>query len=112
MKTELRNCPFCDGTNLSTIEGVVNDPNYRRVRCEDCWANWHTFNGASFDHWNNRPIEDGLQAEIEKLKKQVKEQPTTKNALSKVVKKAHWLCGEPEVGRWHNLTGKIKKERE
>ena len=55
MNEELRPCPFCGGTNICTEKGI--NLNY----CDSCSAE------ANIEHWNNRPIEDALNARIAEL---------------------------------------------
>jgi len=57
---------------------------------------------------------NSLTARIAELEATVDRLIESGNALSKVIKRAHWLGGDEAVGRWHNLTGKwkMKKERE
>lgn len=64
MKTELRECPFCAGTDLLATDSFQGNPMQYHVYCKSCGTNWVCIN----KNWNHRPIEDGLQAEIEKLK--------------------------------------------
>ena len=55
-----------------------------------------------------------LKKRIAELEETVDRLIEAGNALSKVIKRAHWLGGDEAVGRWHNLTGKwkMKKERD
>ena len=61
-------CPKCGSTEISTIEGERSSPLFYRAYCQKCGIDWHTFETGDFSGWNTRPIEDGLQAEIEGLK--------------------------------------------
>lgn len=69
MKTELRECPYCNGSNLEVWDS--GDGKYPdllpSVECKDCGIMQH------LSHWNTRPIEDGLRAEIEALQKELDE---------------------------------------
>lgn len=60
MSEELRPCPFCGGTKICTEKGI--NLNY----CDNCSAE------SNVEHWNNRPIEDALQARIAELEEQLK----------------------------------------
>lgn len=67
MKTNnLKPCPLCGGTNLEVAKDFYYNNITRltsdAVECKGCGLFLH------IDDWNTRPIEDGLQAEIEKLK--------------------------------------------
>lgn len=59
-KPELNLCPFCGGevrrddSKSKSVEGVI-------------WCDRCSF-GAFISDWNNRPIEDSLQAEIDRLR--------------------------------------------
>ena len=55
MSEELRPCPFCGGTKICTEKGI--NLNY----CDNCSAE------SNVEHWNNRPIEDALNARIAAL---------------------------------------------
>jgi len=55
MSEELRPCPFCGGTKICTEKGI--NLNY----CDNCSAE------SNVEHWNNRPIEDALNARIAEL---------------------------------------------
>ena len=55
---KLKPCPFCGGRHIETAE------NLDLVYCFDCGAEMHTDLGGS---WNNRPIEDALNARIAEL---------------------------------------------
>ena len=55
MSEELRPCPFCGGTKICTEKGI--NLNY----CDNCSAE------SNIEHWNNRPIEDALNARIAEL---------------------------------------------
>jgi hypothetical protein len=59
MSEILQPCPFCGGTNICTEKGI--NLNY----CDSCSAE------ANIEHWNNRPIEDALQARIAELSQAV-----------------------------------------
>ena len=56
MSEELRPCPFCGGTKICTEKGI--NLNY----CDNCSAE------SNVEHWNNRPIEDALNARIAELR--------------------------------------------
>ena len=53
--SELKPCPFCGGTKICTEKGI--NLNY----CDNCSAE------SNVEHWNNRPIEDALNARIAEL---------------------------------------------
>ena len=55
--SELKPCPFCGGTKICTEKGL--NLNY----CDNCSAE------SNIEHWNTRPIEDGLRARIAELEK-------------------------------------------
>ena len=69
MKTELRECPFCAGTDLLATDSFQGNPMQNHVYCKSCGTNWVCIN----KNWNHRPIEDGLRAEIEALQKELAE---------------------------------------
>ena len=56
---ELKNCPFCNGTNISlqktTSDNSIHDYIYQ-VYCRMCWANvgWHDSQGDAIEAWNKR----------------------------------------------------------
>lgn len=54
--SNLRPCPFCGGTKICTEKGI--NLNY----CDNCSAE------SNVEHWNTRPIEDALRAEIARLR--------------------------------------------
>ena len=56
MSEILRPCPFCGGTKICTEKGI--NLNY----CDNCSAE------SNVEHWNNRPIEDALNARIAELR--------------------------------------------
>ena len=68
MGDELKPCPFCgqmprnDSTHLP----------YLLAHCtnQDCVGSWMTVSagGSIKYHWNTRPLEDALQARVDKLK--------------------------------------------
>ena len=66
MGDELKPCPFCgqmprnDSTHLP----------YLLAHCtnQDCVGSWMTVGaGGNKYHWNTRPLEDALQAEVDRL---------------------------------------------
>jgi len=59
MSEELRPCPFCGGTKICTEKGI--NLNY----CDNCSAE------SNVEHWNNRPIEDALNARIAELEAEI-----------------------------------------
>ena len=72
--SELKKCPFCGGeADYTQILG-----NYGRVYCFTCDGGIRE--GRSKDgvihNWNNRPIEDALQAENEWLKEELQQEKT------------------------------------
>jgi len=77
MSEELRPCPFCGGTKICTEKGI--NLNY----CDNCSAE------SNVEHWNNRPIEDALnariaelEAEIAKLKAEIEQRADHESYLS------------------------------
>lgn len=85
MKAELRNCPFCNGDFVMAVSIGERKENFdeAEVYCATCGAsiirNCKHFSSqkstdeAVIKHWNTRPIEDGLQAEIEALQQELDE---------------------------------------
>lgn len=73
---ELKACPFCgaelDKHGCLTRNGVVTDyyihPAPDEVRDDECPLCGCVFRAAT---WNRRPLEDALQAEIERMRKKV-----------------------------------------
>ena len=57
--SELKPCPFCGGTKICTEKGI--NLNY----CDNCSAE------SNVEHWNNRPIEDALNARIAELEAEI-----------------------------------------
>lgn len=57
--SELKPCPFCGGNNCGVRAGT-----------DEIWC---VCGGHSPHGWNSRPIENKLQAEIERLQKRVDE---------------------------------------
>ena len=53
--SELKPCPFCGSADIRTEPGI--NLNY----CDKCSAE------ANIEHWNTRPIEDALNAELLEL---------------------------------------------
>jgi len=71
--TNLRPCPLCGTTeNVAQYSGKPYKGS-RQVYCNKCGLQWFTNTDGTFDHWNTRPIEDGLRAEIEALQKELGE---------------------------------------
>lgn len=68
MKTNLRPCPFCGKKRHLRFEPFEGSTDTGIVVCI-CGASYTTIEQGA--DWNTRPIEDGLQAEIEALQKQV-----------------------------------------
>ena len=58
MSEILRPCPFCGSADIRTEPGI--NLNY----CDKCSAE------ANIEHWNNRPIEDALNARIAELEEE------------------------------------------
>ena len=95
--SELKPCPFCGSSRVESSYKTDDE-----LFCNDC---------SSFSAiWNTRPIEDALNVRIAELEAMVDRLIEAGNALSKVIKRAHWLAGDEAVGRWHNLTGKYKED--
>ncbi len=72
--TDLKSCPHCpEGKAI-----VGKDERYGWVRCNKCdggTAGWHSATEkqqlrVAIGFWQNRPIEDELKSEIERLKKE------------------------------------------
>lgn len=65
---ELRECPFCGN---DAVFHYIKDSRYHCwVECENGDADIGMFSNdeLAIKHWNTRPAEDALQAEIERLK--------------------------------------------
>lgn len=92
MKTELRECPFCAGTDLLATDSFQGNPMQYHVYCKSCGTNWVCIN----KNWNHRPIEDGLQAEIDRLKAKVAELESYKQLRNDIyANDASVLMGAP-----------------
>ena len=64
--SDLKPCPFCGTSNEkhNNIVKLYDDEYYAYEYCNACGA-------RVYANWNNRPIEDALQARIDELEKQV-----------------------------------------
>jgi hypothetical protein len=65
---ELKPCPFCGEIPEIESYGIAGHGKDNVVRCENILCSNHTAGFMHIETWNNRPIEDALRAEIEKLK--------------------------------------------
>ena len=85
MKTNnLKPCPLCGTTeNVAQYSGKPYKGS-RQVYCNKCGLQWFTNTDGSYDTWNTRPIEDGLQAEIERLNAKVAELESYKQLRKEV----------------------------
>ncbi len=70
MKTNLRPCPFCGKKRHLRFEPFEGSTDTGIVVCI-CGASYTTIEQGA--DWNTRPIEDGLQAEIEALQQELDE---------------------------------------
>lgn len=71
---ELKPCPFCGSKRIT--EAIISD--YHAFSCNACHATGMVLNSsAKFTDvvraWNNRPIEDALQAELKSMEFRLKE---------------------------------------
>jgi len=96
MSEELRPCPFCGGTKICTEKGI--NLNY----CDNCSAE------SNVEHWNTRPIEDELRAEIERLKVRIEELEAAGTILRDCfsLHKPNWLIDKDAIKEWDELTKK------
>ena len=64
--SDLKPCPFCGTSNEkhNNIVKLYDDEYYAYEYCNACGT-------RVYANWNNRPIEDALQARIDELEKQV-----------------------------------------
>jgi len=71
---ELKPCPFCNKQDLKIVPDP-GDEKYYHIVCEHCGSliNGYRYIENLQIHWSMRPIEDALQAEIERLKARVAE---------------------------------------
>jgi hypothetical protein len=68
MSEELRECPFCGG---EAVFHYIKDSRYHCwVECEngDADTGMFSIDELAIKHWNSRPTEDALKAEVERLK--------------------------------------------
>ena len=70
MSEELKPCPFC-------LDSHVFDTG-QWIACEGCGfkntiGSFMSLTARKADHWNQRPIEDALQAQIEQRDQRIKE---------------------------------------
>lgn len=66
---ELLPCPFCGSKEVEPL--FMKWEEEWRVICNSCGA-YTTFGYAEVSHWNARPIEDTLRAELAALKEQMR----------------------------------------
>ena len=92
----LKPCPFCGGTKICTEKGI--NLNY----CDKCSAE------SNVEHWNTRPIEDELRAEIERLKVRIEELEAAGTILRDCfsLHKPNWLIDKDAIKEWDELTKK------
>lgn len=72
MSGKLKECPFCGGKACFIRKGDRRQSN--QVECRYCGA--YLEDGATFNHgaaWNERPREQELKEENERLKKELEE---------------------------------------
>ncbi len=70
--SELKSCPFCGGEAEFKRKGTGRYSN--QVACTNCGADLE--DGATFNHedaWNERPREQELEQENERLKKELED---------------------------------------
>ena len=69
---DLKPCPFCGKPPSKTANNI---PCFyyecENPKCHAAEMGWHDTEQEAIDAWNNRPIEDALQARIDELEKQV-----------------------------------------
>ena len=73
--SDLKPCPFC-GKEPNQKGTELGDRPCFYYECDNpkCGASemgWHDTEQEAIDAWNNRPVEDALQARIDELEKQV-----------------------------------------
>ena len=75
--SDLKPCPFCGTSNEkhNNIVKLYDDEYYAYEYCNACGA-------RVYANWNNRPIEDALQARIDELEKQVEWHPFDINNIN------------------------------
>ena len=101
MSEELRPCPFCGGTKICTEKGI--NLNY----CDNCSAE------SNVEHWNNRPIEDALNARIAELEAEIdKDVDLTIVGLRKELLNAQSRIAELETKIRHNALWQASEDAE
>ena len=73
--SDLKPCPFCGKDPNQTTAELGDRPCFyyecENPKCHAAEMGWHDTEQEAIDAWNNRPIEDALQARIDELEKQV-----------------------------------------
>ena len=101
MSEILQPCPFCGGTKICTEKGI--NLNY----CDNCSAE------SNIEQWNNRPIEDGLRAEIARLQEKLHDEMSQLEIATDLGNK-RWVALNDiyENGEKHNTNWCKRKAQE
>ena len=112
--SELRECPFCGKDDGLKCE--KSDRNQVTLRCRNCGfgyvqkvirqdTDWLT--NAMIEHWNTRPLEDSLRADLARLRELLVEVVEYDRAIRGDLSEKGWRV---KMNNWNDVLSRIQSE--